>query len=281
MKSPADLLYRPRGRFRSNYVGSHPSSEVGGFGVFRDQAPFLRHPDARRIDIRACLRDPFEEIHVRRFEQRRSVDLYAVIDVSASMAFVGACEKFSLVCEICEALAYSATRVGDRFGLIACDDSVREDLFLPATRSRSIALAAAVRLRATICAGRGAEGFIAAATSLGAARKIAVLISDFRWPSSLLERVFDVFGPHDAIPLVILDSVEEAPPAWGLLELVDSESGRRKLVAMRPALRARWIERERERQSRIARLAANCSRPPIIICDAFDPIALSQQLTAA
>ena len=186
MKSPADILYRPRGRFRSNYVGSHPSSEVGGFGVFRDQAPFLRHPDARRIDIRASLRDPFEEIHVRRFEQRRSVDLYAVIDVSASMAFVGACEKFSLVCEICEALAYSATRVGDRFGLIACDDSVREDLFLPATRSRSIALAAAARLRATICAGRGAEGFIAAAASLGAARKIAVLISDFRWPSSLL-----------------------------------------------------------------------------------------------
>jgi hypothetical protein len=82
-------------------------------------------------------------------------------------------------------------------------------------------------------------------------------------------------------PLVILDSVEEAPPAWGLLELVDSESGRRQLIAMRPALRARWIERERERQSRIARLAANCSRPPIIICDAFDPIALSQQLTAA
>jgi len=50
---------------------------------------------------------------------------------------------------------------------------------------------------------------------------------------------------------------------------------------MRPALRARWIERERERQSRIAHLAANCSRPPIIIRDAFDPIALSQQLTAA
>ena len=281
MKSPADIVYRPRGHFRSNHIGSHPSSEVGGFGVFRDQAPFLRHPDARRIDIRASLRDPFEQIYVRRFEQRRSVDVYAIVDVSASMTFVGACEKFSLVCEICEALAYSATRIGDRFGLIACDDSPRAELFLPATRSKSIALGAAARLRATIPAGRGAEGFITAAASLGAARKIAVLISDFRWPPSLLERVFDVFGPHDAIPLVILNSVEETPPAWGLLELIDSESGRRRLVAMRPALRARWIERERERQSRIARLAANRSRPPIIIRDAFDPIALSQQLTAA
>ncbi len=281
MKSPADIVYRPRGRFGSNHIGSHSSSEVGGFGVFRDQAPFLRHPDARRIDIRASLRDPFEEIHVRRFEQRRSVDLYAIVDVSASMAFVGTCEKFSLVREICQALAYSATRIGDRFGLIGCDDSVREDLFLPATRSRGIALGAAARLRATICAGRGAEGFIAAASSLGAARKIAVLISDFRWPTSLLERVFEVFGPHDTIPLVIVDSVEETPPAWGLLELVDSESGRRRFVAMRPTLRARWIARERERQRQMARLAANCARPPIIIRDALDPIALSQQLAAA
>ena len=104
MKSPANIVYRPRGRFGSNHIGSHSSSEVGGFGVFRDQAPFLRHPDARRIDIRASLRDPFEEIHVRQFEQRRSVDLYAIVDVSASMAFVGACEKLSLVREICRSI---------------------------------------------------------------------------------------------------------------------------------------------------------------------------------
>ena len=39
----------------------------------------------------------------------------AIVDLSASMACIGACEKFSIAYEICEALAYSATRIGYRF----------------------------------------------------------------------------------------------------------------------------------------------------------------------
>ena len=169
----------------------------------------------------------------------------AVVDLSASMAFVGACEKFSLACGICEALAYSATRIGDRFGLIACDESIREDVSLLPTRSRSLALRAAARLRGEKSDGRGAEGFLAAAESL-ARRRLVFLISDFRWPQVLIRRAFQMFSSQDAIPLVIIDSAEEAPPAWGLLELVDSESGKRTLWAMRPSLRERWMEQERK-----------------------------------
>lgn len=275
-----EILYRPRGRFRSNHLGSHSSTEVGGFGVFRDQASFLRYPDARRIDLRASLRDPFEQIYVRRFEHRQSVDVLAVVDLSASMAFVGACEKFSLACGICEALAYSATRIGDRFGLIACDESIREDVSLLPTRSRSLALRAAARLRGEKSDGRGAEGFLAAAESLGARRRLVFLISDFRWPQVLIRRAFQMFSSQDTIPLVIIDSAEEAPPAWGLLELVDSESGKRTLWAMRPSLRERWMEQERERQALLTRLAADNCRPPIFIRDVLDPSVISPQLMA-
>ena len=115
MKTPADIIYHPRGRFRSNHVGAHGSSEVGGFGVFRDQASFLSYPDARRIDLRATLRDPFGETYVRRFEQRNAIEVYAIVDLSASMGFVGAVDRFEIACEICSALAFSVTRIGDRF----------------------------------------------------------------------------------------------------------------------------------------------------------------------
>lgn len=280
MNNPGEILYRPRGRFRSNHLGPHASSEVGGFGVFRDQAPFLCYPDARRIDIRASLRDPFEQVYVRRFEQRQSVDVIAIVDVSASMGFLGACRKFALACEGTESLAYSATKIGDRFGLIACDQAVRKNVLLLPTRSRGLALRSTWRLREERPDGKSAEGFFAAAKTLGATRKLVFLISDFRWPQPLLERVFDAFALHDTTPLVILNSAEEAPPAWGLLELINSESGARKLWAMRPSLRARWIEQEKERQAFLTALAAAHCRAPICIRDRFDADILSLQLMA-
>ena len=281
MNTPREILYRPRGRFRSNHLGPHASTEVGGFGVFRDQAPFLRYPDARRIDIRASLRDPFEQVHVRRFEQRQSIDVVAIVDLSASMGVRGACDKFALACRVAELLAYSATKIGDRFGLIACDEAVRKHALLLPTRSRGLALRSAWRLQEERPDGKSAEGLLAAAEALGATRKLVFLISDFRWQQRLLERVFDAFALHDATPLVILDSAEEAPPSWGLLELIDSESGARKLWAMRPGLRARWIEQEKGRQAFLTRLAAHHCRAPIFIRDSFDTDILSLQLMAA
>jgi uncharacterized protein (DUF58 family) len=281
MKTPADILYRPRGRFRSNHAGPHGSSEVGGFGVFRDQAPFLRYPDARRIDLRATLRDPFGETHVRRFEQRSAIDVYAIVDLSASMGFVGAVDRFTVTCDICAALAFSAMRIGDRFGLIAGGDCLREDQFLPATRSRGAAMRAVERLQSIRPAGAHAESLVDAATRLGAGRKLVLLISDFRWTSRLIHRVFVSLALHDVLPVALVDSVELDPPRWGLLELQDPETSRRRLMVMRPALRDRWLEAEAKRQEELIRLAAGRVRPPIFIEDRFNPLSLSSRLMAA
>ena len=49
------------------------SSRAPG-GYFRDFAPLLRSPDPRRIDLRVSARDPFEGLHVRRFEQKTRGD---------------------------------------------------------------------------------------------------------------------------------------------------------------------------------------------------------------
>jgi uncharacterized protein (DUF58 family) len=281
MKTPADIVYRPRGRFRSNHVGAHVSSEVGGFGVFRDQVPFLRHADARRIDLRASLRDPFGEIHVRRFEQRSAIDVYALVDLSASMSFVGAVDRFAVACEICAALAFSATRIGDRFGLVAGGVDLREDLFLSPTRSRGAAMRSVERLESLRPASAHAGSLVRAATVLGAGRKLVLLISDFRWTTPLIRSVFDSLALHDVLPVALVDSVELDPPRWGLLELQDPETARRRLMVMRPALRDKWMEAEAKRREELIRLAAGRVRPPIFIHDRFDPLSLSSRLVAA
>jgi uncharacterized protein (DUF58 family) len=281
MKTPAEILYRPRGRFRSNRVGAHASSAVGGVGVFRDQAPFLRYPDARRIDLHATLRDPFGETHVRRFEQRSAIDLYAIVDVSASMGFVGAVDRFAVVYDICAALAFSATRIGDRFGLIAGGVGLSDDLFLPATRSRSAAMRAVERLGSIGPSGAHAGSLVGAAARLCGGRKLILLISDFRWPTPMARSVFDALAGHDVLPVVLVDSFELDPPRWGLLELQDPETACARLMVLRPGLVDEWKEAEAKRREELIRLAAGRVRRPLFVEDAFDPSALCSRLMDA
>jgi uncharacterized protein (DUF58 family) len=274
-----DIAYRPRGRVSNGAIGAHGGVDVGGIGVFRDHARFIQYPDARRIDIRATMRDPTGETHVRRFEQRNSIDVYALVDLTASMGFNGATRRLDLVADLCAALAFSSTRIGDRFGLVAGDETLRNDLLLPATRARGAALASAERLRQATPRGASAQGLIEAAGLIAGRRKLVLLISDFRWPPDFAARLFGLLAQHDIAPILIADSAEERDlPHFGLVELDDLESGARRLVLMRPGLRRRWLAREAERRDALRRLALAHGRPPFVVSDAFDPDALSRHL---
>ncbi|MCJ2034503.1 DUF58 domain-containing protein [Methylobacterium sp. J-068] len=274
-----DIVYRPRGRLPGTRLGAHRGRDAGGLGTFRDQVPFLRMPDARRIDVRATLRDPFEGTFVRRFEARTLVEVWALFDLTASMRFSGEADRIGLASELCVALAASATRIGDAFGLIGCDETVREEAFLPASRARGRASDVARRLAATPCTGRRADGMVQAARRLVGPPKMVFLISDFRWPEALITRVFSSLSRHDLVPVVLGDAAEaEGLPEWGLLELDDLEGAGRRVVFMRPALRRRWIARETERAETLRRIATAHGRPPFRLAGRFDPDAVSRHL---
>ncbi|WP_018267728.1 DUF58 domain-containing protein [Methylosinus sp. LW4] len=274
-----DIAYRPRGRVSNGSIGAHGGVDVGGIGVFRDHARFIQFPDARRIDIRATMRDPTGETHVRRFEQRNSIDVYALVDLSASMGFHGAARRLDLVADLCAALAFSATRIGDRFGVIACDETLRNDLLLPATRARGAAVAAAERLRIAAPRGASAKALTQAAGLIAGRRKLVLLISDFLWPRDFATRLFGLLAQHDLAPILVADSMEDLElPHFGLVELDDLESGARRLVFMRPSLRRRWLAREAERRDALRRLALAHGRPPFVMSDFFDADALSRHL---
>lgn len=276
-----EIAYRPRGRFPHGYIGAHPSAAPGGTGVFRDAVPFARCPDARRIDIRATIRDPFGETYVRRFEQRMAIDLYALVDLSGSMRYRGTVPRLALASQLCATLAYSATRIGDRFGLIGFDGAARRDTMLPATRVRGAAIAAAEHVAAAPCFGASARGILDAAALIGAQRKLVVVISDFRLPSSLLKEMFDALAAHDVAPIMLADSQEEALPKWGLSEIADLEDGRRRLVVMRPALRRRWREQEAARRAALSRLSMRHGRELFVVTDRIDAPRLTRHLMAA
>lgn len=279
----AEIVYLPRWRPRGSRPGAHRGRDAGGLGTFRASVPFLSQPDARRIDIRASLRDPFEGVHVRRFESRVPVEIYALVDLSASMRYRGEADRLVLAAELCAGLAASATRIGDGFGLIAADRTIRADLTLPATRHRSAARTLVGRLAGASCREGSAEGMIEGAHRLLGRPKMVFVVSDFRWPEDLVRRVFGALALHDTVPVLLADRAEdEGLPDWGLAELEDLEGAGRRLVFLRPSLRRRWIAREQERREALATAAAaSGARQPFVLVDRFDALALSRHLLTA
>lgn len=274
-----DIVYRPRGRLPGTRIGAHRGRDAGGLGTFRDQVPFLRMPDARRIDVRATLRDPFEGTIVRRFESRTATEVWALLDLSASMLFSGEADRMELASALCVSLAASATRIGDAFGLLGCDGAIREDAFLPASRARSQVARVAERLAGAACTDRRADGMRQAAIRLAGRPKFVFLVSDFRWPEALIAETFAGLARHDLVPVLLADSAEaEGLPDWGLMELDDLEGAGRRTVFMRPSLRRRWIAREAARAETLRRIASTYGRPPFRLAGRFDPDAVSRHL---
>lgn len=282
MKGGALIAYRPRGRSRNSIAGAHLGRQPGGIGLFRDNVPFLRCPDARRIDLRATLRDPFGEIHVRRFDQRVSIDVYALVDLSASMGFSGRASKYGLVAEFCISLARSARGYGDPFGLIGFDKAVRDDFLFPAARRRGLDVEIGRAFERFAPVGRSAAGLMDAARFVAGRRKLVFLVSDFRIPLTLVEAALMALGRHDIAPILVGDSSEDDDlPSWGLVELDDLESGRRRKILMRPSLREKWREEARARRTQLRRLLSRYGRPPILLADRFDVDEISRRLLEA
>lgn len=275
-----DLPYRVAWRARGVHAGAHRGTSSGAGGLFRDLATLLEAPDPRRLDLRASLRDPFEQLYVRRFERSTAITIYALVDVSASMAFAGNMRKLEVAAAICAALSFSARRIGDRFGVIGCDREIVPELHLPAARARAGAVVAALRtFRPTR---RGAGGLVDAAAQIAGRRKLVLLISDFQIAADELAAVFEALAAHDTVPIQLIDSAEAASlPRFGLLPLADLETGQRRLVVLRPSLHAAWQRERAEHEALLAALAARYARPPFRIVDRLDWDRLAAHLMEA
>ena len=278
---PVDLPYRIVWRSRVLRQGAHRSTQSGAGGLFRDLATLLEYRDPRRIDLRQSLRDPFGTLHVRRFEEKSQIGVTMLLDVSGSMGFHGASRKMNLAADLAQVFAAGTRRTGDTFALYAADNRVHDELSVPPTRSRAGEAEMVAALRAYVPAHQGAAGLLEAASKIGRKRNLVVVVSDFLLPESQLEALFDALNGHDVVPIRVVDSRESAElPSWGLIELADLETGRRRLVAMRPALKAEWQRRIEARRSFFRTLAARHGREPFEITDTIPWDRLGAHLAA-
>ncbi|WP_019899190.1 DUF58 domain-containing protein [Methylotenera mobilis] len=280
----SEFYYRLGWRSRSVQPGSHATRTSGGSADFRGYVPFLENTNPRRIDLRASLRTFPQQLMVRAYYERGAIAVYAILDLSASMRFSGKSNKTQLMADITASIAWSAQRNGDGFGMVACDDEMRSDLFEAPSYRRGIADEVYEKLiNISSLAQVGASALPRAVKQLRKKRSLVFLISDFHLDERLLKETLASLSPHDVVPIVLWDSAEYRDiPNWGWARVRDLETGDYQSLFLRPSL----VKRIKESYaSRRAEIISSCllagTRMPFFIEDHFDVEALTRHMLEA
>lgn len=283
MISPSlEFTYRLGRRGRGWQSGSHAGSTLGAGQEFMAHMPLHDWPDPRRLDLRASVRSMSDEWLVRVSRQRVGVSVYAIVDVSSSMAFGAERSKIQIAAEFVEALGASAFHAGDKLGLVAFDATIREDLFFPPMTTRGAGDLMASMLRQAPVAKGGIEGLEDAIVRLGARPSLVFLVSDFHWPLDRLGQSIDILAPALVVPIVIWDRAEIEPPEKNALAfLSDAETHTRRTMWVRPSVRTRWRHAVAERRTALAKLFAQRGTRPFYVTGQFDAEAMSKYFLEA
>lgn len=255
----------------SHYPGHHKSAHAGSGLEFTGYAPLLTAADARRIDLRASLKDPLGRWLVRTYRERSAIALYVLADLSASMGVIGTLRKLDVLADFTASAAQSAYRTGDAFGFIGSDERPRQDFLLPATRARGAGVALSMCLRAFTPTGISAEGLRQAHSWLPRRRSLVFLVSDFHFSRSLLESVLDSLTRYYVVPVVLWDRVELAPAtgSFRISVVRDAETERQRLLLFRPGFKKRLTFGFRQRYESLCDVFEHRGLRPLLLTEGF------------
>jgi hypothetical protein len=278
MDDPNEFDYRLPRRARARRMGAHRATALGSGLEFLSTLSLFDHPDPRRLDLRASLGNLRGEWLVRANRQHAAITVQLLIDVSASMRF-GEPQKLDVAADFVEALGRSAFRIGDALGMVAFDETARDDLSVAPRRGRVVGETLSALLRGCDSGPGSIAGLRDAAARLGRRPELVFLVSDFLWPLTGLRDVIDSLAPAHIVPIVVRDRAEiEPPPRDGLAMLDDAETGRRRTLWLRPSLRTRWRDAMDARRSALDALFAERDLRPFSLLGEFDAQALSGHL---
>jgi hypothetical protein len=133
------------------------------------------------------------------------------------------------------------------------------------------------KLRRLKLAGRSAAALPRAAAWLPRRRCLVFLASDFHLPYPLLDATLDALAPHQVVPVVLWDPVEFRPSArFGISAVSDLESGRRRTLLVRAALRRKVATAFRERAVSLEQMFARRGTRPLFITGPFRPVEVTR-----
>jgi uncharacterized protein (DUF58 family) len=258
-------MKRLNGLLAGDHAGLFP-----GHGTERGEArPYVPGDDPRHLDwaVTARTREP----HVRDTISDHELELWLVVDSSASLAFGTAlATKHELAWSSAGAFALLAADGGNRVGAVRTTPKLGGDrpLVLPPRSGSAHVGAVLAALRRPPA--DGDEGDLAGALDLvrrtARRRGMVVVVSDFHGPTNWERPLRALSSRHEVIAVEVVDPRELELPDVGLISVVDPETGRRRLVDTAKAkTRTRYSELAAERRSRVSNALASCGVDHLVL----------------
>lgn len=239
------------------------------------------HPDPRRLDLRASMRDPFERLWVRDFYLNTAFKVITLLDLSASMGYCGTVNRMQVAVEISRQLAISAYRSSDAFGLYAANEKPIKDATLPPRVNKSAWLWVQQHLARLAPNGDSAAGLLDLVPMLPQRRSLVFVVSDFRWPEGQYQQLLKALNHHDVIPMVLQDPAEtEALPQRGIASVQDMETGQMQFVWMRPSLKAKLMRQQQNQWDALSAISHRYGVQPFAVNGAFSAARFNEHFMA-
>jgi uncharacterized protein (DUF58 family) len=228
-------------------IGLHKSPYHGLSQEFAEHRPYIAGDEMRRIDWRVFART--DRLYVKESEEETNAPVRLLLDTSASLSFKPRdVSKLDYARYLTGALAYLATRQGDRVGLICFNEEVRAALpTRGGQRHLQTILATLEPLRAE---GRThVSQVLLGQASQWKRRGLAVLISDlYDRAEEVVDAVVRVRRTgHDVVVFHLLDRTEKFLEQRGTYEFRDLETNE---VLLADADRVRKVYTEQMEKER-------------------------------
>lgn len=270
------FLYNVPWKSSSVHFGDHLGTQRGLGDDYRGNVSLLEYPDARRMDVRQTLRDPFEQVQVRTYNQNNTTPVFAVCDVSSSMQFGNGRRKLDKAVEIASSIAYSAHYMGDICGFIAYGDRVIDELSTPPGHHLAQNLETIASLSDFREKNLNSQGILEVPLFLSQKRSLVFWISDFHMDTALIEKSLNAMSAHQVIPIVLWEEREyKGLPTFGFGNLIDPETGADRTVFFTRALRQKFVDAFTERRAALEALFIKFDYPALFIESDYSPDIIS------
>jgi uncharacterized protein (DUF58 family) len=239
------LRFRVRPEAVTQLVGAYHGARPGIGLTFAELRAYEPGDDVRHLDWNVTARQgkPF----VRRYVEERSLTLWLVIDVSASMRFgIDGRTKADRAAQAAALLATAAVHHGDRVGLLMVSDRLEVEL-VPAGGIRHLSQIVRALVATPTTSLKTQLGVGLSRVRRSARRAMIVVLSDFNSdePIGIWRRAA---RRHDTIALRIVNPLEERLPNAGLLFLEDAENAKPKVINSSSRRQRAWYSRAADEQ---------------------------------
>ena len=210
------------------FTGEYHSAFKGKGMSFREVREYYAGDDVRFIDwnVSARFSHPFTKV----FEEERELTVMLLIDTSASNLFgTVAKQKKELITEMAAVLTFSAVSNNDKVGVIFFSEKIDKYIAPKKGRQHALYIVRELLTMEPKQNGTNLDEAIKFFSHNVKQKSIAFLLSDF------LDTGYDndlkvIGNEHDVIGIRVYDKMDMQLPDAGLLQLQDSETGKRQWI---------------------------------------------------